>query len=169
MGRAQKFSDIRDGLSNTLCLSEVRVRANQQDQRGAWALPWTGSSLLAFDMHERDHDVNNPPVLLDNFVPWSASFGQTQPPNNQGPNVDMLYNCSEVANAQLTRMPCATYDNGMMHYLSAAPRSNHDGGVYIFMLDGSTKFLRNDVDEVTMCYMISIHDNQPISFHEDTR
>src|SRR5690606_26954463 len=75
-GRAQAISDIRDGLTNTLAVSEVRVRANEQDQRGAWALAWTGSSLLAFDMHHGG-------AAQQNFTISAASYGQTQPPNNQ--------------------------------------------------------------------------------------
>ncbi|MHC4178283.1 MAG: DUF1559 family PulG-like putative transporter, partial [Planctomycetota bacterium] len=51
VGTGQPLKNISDGLSNTLMLSEIRVRPHEQDQRGAWALPWTGASLLAFDMH----------------------------------------------------------------------------------------------------------------------
>jgi len=56
-GPGQAMARIRDGASNTLLLSEVRTRAHEQDQRGAWALAWTGASLLAFDMH---HDGDSP-------------------------------------------------------------------------------------------------------------
>src|SRR3954462_2196742 len=37
----QRLSQIPDGTSQTLVLSEVRTRDNTADQRGAWALPWS--------------------------------------------------------------------------------------------------------------------------------
>ena len=47
----QPVAAIHDGLSNTFMISEVRTRSEQRDQRGAWALPWTGSTTLAVDRH----------------------------------------------------------------------------------------------------------------------
>jgi prepilin-type N-terminal cleavage/methylation domain-containing protein/prepilin-type processing-associated H-X9-DG protein len=154
-GRAQVLADISDGLSNTIALSEVRVRANEQDQRGAWALAWTGSSLLAYDVH---HDTSKPGT----FSASTASLGQAQPPNNQGPNIDMLYNCTELADAQMARIPCNNFGEAPMNYLSAAPRSQHPGGVHMALLDGSVRFVRNEVDEVAMAYMVSINDGQAV-------
>ena len=47
----QPTSRIEDGLSNTIAFSEVRSLNTESDERGAWALPWAGASLLSFDMH----------------------------------------------------------------------------------------------------------------------
>lgn len=153
--QGQCVADIRDGTTNTVVVSEVRVRANDQDQRGAWALPWTGSTLLAFDVH---HDG----VDGAGYKVHPASLGQTQPPNNQGPNIDMLYKCTDLAGAQLARMPCNNFGGGSFAYLSAAPRSNHPGGVHMSLLDGSVRFVGNAVDETTMAYMISINDGHVV-------
>jgi hypothetical protein len=142
-------------MTNTIGLSEVRVRPNLQDQRGAWALPWTGATLLAFDMHSTS---DNDKIFVANPI----SLGQTQLPNSQGPNGDMLYNCNDLSGAQLNRMPCNTYGGGAMAFLSAAPRSNHEGGVYISLMDGSVRFIRDDVDQITMSYLVSINDGQVI-------
>jgi prepilin-type N-terminal cleavage/methylation domain-containing protein len=158
IGRPQGMTDIHDGITGTIALSEVRVRNREDDQRGAWALPWSGSSLLAFDMHHK----GNYTVLGESYKYWAASLGQTQPPNNQGPNVDMLYKCTDLAHAQLVKMPCNTFGSGSNQYLSAAARSNHQEGVYVVMLDGSTRYLKNDIDEIAMAYMISIDDGHVI-------
>ncbi len=155
-GRPQAQADLRDGTTNTICVSEVRVRANDQDQRGAWALPWSGSSLLAFDMHHGGSAGTN-------FTYLPASIGQTQPPNNQGSNIDMLYNCTDLAGAQLAKMPCQTFGSGTNGYLSAAPRSNHSGGVYCTLMDGSVRFLSDTVDQIGMSYLISINDGKVIA------
>ena len=51
----QTLRKVTDGLSKTLMFSEVRTRNDPLDQRGAWALPWTGASLLALDVHHCSH------------------------------------------------------------------------------------------------------------------
>jgi prepilin-type N-terminal cleavage/methylation domain-containing protein/prepilin-type processing-associated H-X9-DG protein len=159
----QRPDDIKDGQTNTLMLSEVRVRAWETDQRGAWVLPWTGSSLLAFDVHA--HWISDVPD--SNFTASPFSIGCTQRPNNRGMNVDMLYHCpdSEFADAQMEDMPCGQWaDHGSWHFLSAAPRSRHTGGVMVAFADGRAQFLVDDVDEIVMAYMISINDRHSIDF-----
>src|SRR4029450_12137137 len=44
--KMQNLAAVTDGLSNTALASEVRTLTGLNDQRGAWALPWNGSSLL---------------------------------------------------------------------------------------------------------------------------
>jgi prepilin-type N-terminal cleavage/methylation domain-containing protein/prepilin-type processing-associated H-X9-DG protein len=158
----QERRKVRDGISRTMMLTEVRTRSQEQDQRGAWALPWTGSSLLAFDMH---HDDTIP--YVDRFVASPLSAGQTQLPNNRGPNVDMLYACPDIQDAQIHNMPCLLWQAGSMYdFLSAAPRSLHKGGVNTAFMDGHLGFLRNNIDEKVMAYLISVNDGQTVSLDD---
>jgi type II secretory pathway pseudopilin PulG len=151
----QPLRMVSDGISNTLVLSEVRTRDEQGDQRGAWALGWNGSSLLAFDLHPQ-HDIR-----MDSQQPWPYVFnryslGYTQSPNGKLP--DMLYACPDPVSEQVEAMPCETEAEG--HYISAAPRSNHPGGVHGSFLDGAVKFIANEVDEIAMGYQICISDDR---------
>ena len=148
-----------DGISNTLVLSEVRTRALPEDQRGAWAIAWNGASIIAFDMH----DVQSVNFNSGGFTASPASVGWTQGPNNPGPNFDMLYNCTQAAAAQFDVMPCATWaTTGSNNYLSAAPRSRHPTGVNAAYADGRVTFLSNQVDEVTMAYLIAVDDKHKV-------
>ncbi len=174
-GKPTPLGSIEDGNSGTLVLSEVRTLDNEKDERGVWALSWNGASLLAFDMHPKDwwHEQNGTGVgdsfVAENRAPYVANLdsrGETQLPNNQGPNKDTIRDC-DGALAELSReaeMPCSkipvTDMNavGLGGHMSAAPRSLHPGGVNASFLDGHVGFLVNEIDEVAMAYMISIND-----------
>ena len=156
VGTGQTMACISDGTSNTLMLSEVRTRAHEQDQRGAWVLPWTGASLLAFDHH---HEKDSPA----SYIATPASLGWTQIPNCQGPNMDMLYACPDEADAQMKKMPCAVYTpETSLEYLSAAARSQHPGGVNAAFVDGHVGFIPDSINEYTLAYLISANDGQVV-------
>ena len=149
-------------------LSEVRTRDVTEDQRGAWALPWAGASALAYDLHHessvypptRPYDPNRNMALLP------------QPPNNMGPNVDTLYACSDEALAQLDGMPCghwAEFGETGLHWLSAAPRSQHPGGVNVATVGGRVGFLSNNVDYYVMSFLVSINDGNVVNISEYVR
>jgi prepilin-type N-terminal cleavage/methylation domain-containing protein/prepilin-type processing-associated H-X9-DG protein len=172
----QRLSQIPDGTSQTLVLSEVRTRDNTADQRGAWALPWSGSTLLAFDMHPSRPAGNGcgrfecadfldmrslTRTGIPKFIPWIGSVGYTQTPNGHEP--DILYACPEPEVAQMEGMGCDEYDRA--RYMSAAPRSGHPNGVNVSFLDGRVEFFSNDVDEFAMSIMISTDDGLDPSEH----
>jgi prepilin-type N-terminal cleavage/methylation domain-containing protein/prepilin-type processing-associated H-X9-DG protein len=167
--RGQRSADISDGLSNTLMLSEVRTRDHEQDQRGAWALPWTGSSILALDIHDKQEWKTYPHGYTPN-----PRYNCAQVPNNDGrnPNVDVLYLDPDQQATQMDHMPCVQWDPtffGMEHYLSAAPRSLHPRGVNAVFADGHVAFLLNEINDVAMAYLISINDGQNIDPSEHSR
>jgi prepilin-type processing-associated H-X9-DG protein len=157
----RRLNQITDGAASTLVFAEIRTRDHPSDARGAWALPWSGSSLLAFDFHPKleqlgkGEEGENPP---GDYQPWPGSLGYTQYPNSVNP--DTLYECPEPAAAQFDRMPCNTQWYG---YISAAPRSFHEGGVNAAFLDGHVGFLPNDVDEYAMLYMVSTNEGEVVS------
>jgi len=143
------FSDVTDGLSNTVLASEVRTMAALTDQRGAWALPWNACSLLAFDMH--------PPYPPD--LTTLALTAQT--PNNwRRPNADVTYNCNAVE-SQARKMPCFSYSSAQ--YLSSAPRSGHPNAVNRVYGDGSVGPWFDNIDPLVMGYRIAINDGRTLA------
>lgn len=157
----QALTKVTDGLSKTLMFSEVRTRPDPRDQRGAWALPWTGASLLALDVH------HFPPSKL-RYEAWKLTLESAQVPNNiRGYNMDVLYDCVDEQAAQLDNMPCLTYEVGTANqYLSAAPRSRHVGGVMAAAMDGHVRFLVDEIDPELLAYMISINDAHPVDMKD---
>ncbi len=155
----QALRRIEDGMSLTLAISEVRTREHEFDQRGAWALPWSGASLLSFDAHPVWYEDSTPNQnqQYPEFIFSTRSLGYTQIPNASTP--DVLYECPDLSGEQVEFMPC-TNNAG---YISAAPRSNHPQGVNSAFLDGSVHFLSNDVDETLMAHLICIADGQVVT------
>jgi prepilin-type N-terminal cleavage/methylation domain-containing protein/prepilin-type processing-associated H-X9-DG protein len=144
----QKLRQIRDGTSSTLVFAEIRTRDDRLDQRGAWALPWSGTTLLSFDFHPSALQKNGERTA-DEYVPNKLSLGATQYPN--GPNPDVLYQCPDAASALFEDMPC---NEDYFGYISSAPRSLHTGGVNCTYLDGHVGFLSDEIDEYAMLYMV---------------
>ncbi|HEX6962311.1 MAG TPA: DUF1559 domain-containing protein [Lacipirellula sp.] len=167
----QPMSAIEDGAVNTLAIAEVRTLDRDDDWRGAWAVPWPGASLLAFDMHPQGwdpghgHSAGEVYAVMMN-APYRAnpdSVGKTQTPNCQGPNKDTFNRCADdelYEAAEAGRMPCMWpgVAPGLTGHMSAAPRSLHPGGVNVAYLDGHVQFLVNHVDEFVMAYSISVND-----------
>lgn len=85
-------------------------------------------------------------------------------PNFLGPNFDMLYDCPEPELSQFEGMPCMQFSETSVefHWLSAAPRSRHTGGVNVAFIDGRVGFLSDEVDPFTMAYLVSIDHRQVI-------
>lgn len=158
----QKLSKVTDGTSATLAFSEVRTLDHLEDERGAWSLAFNGATLLSVDVH---HDYDS--GVFRTFSPLRETAHQAQLPNSLGPNADILTRCvdSVLVEAQLEQMPCVVgglrfISLGLGNYISAAPRSNHLGGVNAGYLDGHVEFIRNDIDPFTMANQVNIHDSQ---------
>jgi len=153
----QSLARVTDGTSKTVVFTEVRTLDQLQDERGVWALPWNGASQLSLDVH---HDHNAAGGYFKEFWPDVDTVYQAQLPNTIGPNADILVRCAPevLAEAQLERMPCvrSRWTLGLSGYVSAAPRSNHTGGVVVAFLDGHVDFLLNDVDPIEMSYLVAI-------------
>jgi len=159
----QPLKRIVDGTSRTMGLTEVRTLDHPQDERGAWALPWAGASILSFDMHHKCM-VSYPCTNDRNFRADPRSLGYTQVPNSSGKVVDTLHLCApgeeQFQDSLFERMPCGRWIGkiGNSGYYSAAPRSLHMGGVNVAYIDGHVDFLLDDVDEFSMAYQISVND-----------
>jgi prepilin-type processing-associated H-X9-DG protein len=157
----QPLANITDGTTRTIVFSEVRTLDRLIDERGAWALPWNGATLLSFDAHPETLSASGNVV---SFAPLANTINVTQTPNTRGPNQDILLSCEgeHAAESQLAGMPCLTWkwNLGLSGYISAAPRSNHLGGVSVAYLDGHVDFLSDSVDPKVMAYQVAINDGK---------
>jgi prepilin-type N-terminal cleavage/methylation domain-containing protein/prepilin-type processing-associated H-X9-DG protein len=164
------LKELRDGVSKTLLLSEVRTRDSTRDPRGVWAAAWTAGSILAYDMHTHivGSGPNNaepgcgPAPRLSNmtYIPDTYTGIDCLTPNSEPlGNSDRLRECTPVDKplARLEKMPCDPDNNT---WTAAAPRSNHSGGVNAAHCDGSVIFITDDIEQFLMARKVSANDGQ---------
>ncbi|MAT70449.1 MAG: hypothetical protein CMJ58_13100 [Planctomycetaceae bacterium] len=166
LNEEQELSRITDGTSNVLMLSEVRTREEGEDERGAWAIAWTGTSILGADVHgagsaltricgiaERSRPEYSP---TDFFAQYALLPNAPVPADPQGAK-DNLRNCPNPAGADLLGMPCRVRGD-----TSAAPRSQHLGGVNGAHVDGSVRWVTDDIDVVSFGRLVCTNDGQQV-------
>jgi prepilin-type N-terminal cleavage/methylation domain-containing protein len=168
----QPIKNITDGTSKTLMLSEVRTRDNTDDPRGVWAVAWTAGSILAFDMHTRKLDKeepeggcgpNTPKPRYRNmpYIPFIyPNVGSFTPNSSPVGNADMLRECPDSNGARYENMPCDLESLHTYTWTSAAPRSMHPGGVNATHCDASVVWVSDDIDIFLMARKVSINDGQ---------
>jgi len=159
----QPLGAIQDGTSRTLMLTEVRTRDEPSDQRGAWAAAWVGASILGADMHGTNRVLrichqSSPPIYLPNPI-WSRFA--LLPNSGVGPDLprDDLYYCRRSAEADLLGMPCWPNRGDT----SAAPRSLHFGGVNGAHVDGSVRWIANEIEAVVLGSLVCVDDGLILS------
>ncbi|TWU00664.1 hypothetical protein Pla108_16160 [Botrimarina colliarenosi] len=182
LARPLSLRRITDGLGKTLGVSEVRTHPRTSDERGAWALAWTGASLLALDMHHAKTIAGG--WTQEYYLDVSLAH-KAQMPNFVDPQAFTAEGAGQIIGDTTVRcpplrgdewmtlvrdgMPChpwiglespVTFGTvGLGGYQSAAPRSLHPGGVNGAFLDGRVEFISDDIDPVVMALSIDIRDN----------
>lgn len=110
---------VQDGASNTVAVDELRAGLNPNDIRGCWAMPGLSAGTAAL-------------------------FGDADRPNARGGNSDDMENCTAAGLAGDGSRGMGCFDSGSTAQMAA--RSAHPGGVHVLMLDGSVRFVSDDVD-----------------------
>ena len=121
----QKIKDIKDGMSKTIMLAELKIGLHEVDRRGTWAMAAPGASSI-----------------------WAHSSDDSVGPNScydSGDNiwgVDFIYRL--VGRAKLEQ-ECMTLPRSWNRSTQAAPRSRHIDGVNAAFGDGSARFISDFV------------------------
>lgn len=144
------FTQVQDGLSNTIMVAELRAGKAANDPRGTWAMGLPSSSIV-----NAGRDATNP--TPNNRLGDSGKFG------------DELQGCQTPTTGygQPTNPTIGSVDGlgcyGTSLMTSGQSRSMHTGGVNVCLGDGSVRFLKNSVDQLTWCFLISTADGNVIT------
>ncbi len=159
----QELRRVSDGTSNTIMITEVRTREDPNDERGAWAIAWPATTILGADMHGKTANpggnIGDQMVGEVTYLPDVDVEKGALPPNKPpaSGNDDGLRDCplgSEIDRlSDLEGMPC----NHLGSH-TAAPRSLHPGGVNGANIDGSVRYLQDEISPSVLGLIICIND-----------
>lgn len=122
-----RYDDFTNGISHLVALEEIRAGIHPVDPRGVWAWGHIGSSVTWA------HGVN----------------GDDYGPNNPWDRADDIIGCRKLHELLGTRklvaekMGCPSYID---QNLQATSRSQHSGGVNVLFLDGTVRFIADQID-----------------------
>ena len=135
---------ITDGTSNTVMVAELRAGLKAADPRGVWALGFPGASIVNAGRAAYNPSPNNT---------LSAPAGGDGGDELQ----DGTLYCADPSLGSQYRMGCTT-DGTLM--TSAMSRSLHTGGVNCGNADGSVRFVRDTVSQLSWVRLVSKSDGQ---------
>lgn len=134
-GKGASPGDFVDGMSNTLCLSEViatdglSTGTTSPDIRGVWINPGMGASIFS--------TFTGPNSRVNDIIPSCDAQILVDKPND--------------------KLACTANNSDPNVY--AAARSYHTGGVNALLCDGSVRFVSENVDLVTIWQAIGTRQN----------
>ena len=147
-----------DGTSNTAYFAEMRSGLATIDVRGTWALGMAGASLCC-----ETRPYNPTPNCLN----WAG------PPPNSDDGGDELQTCfftwQRFPNLGAAGMPCNTSmgntngQNNGLNNSGGQARSLHPGGVNVCLGDGSVRFIKNSIANMTWFSLIVSDDTWIVS------
>ena len=114
-----QYRHIKDGASKTVAIDELRAGLNPNDLRGCWAMPGLSAGTAA---------------LLED----------ANAPNGCGGHSDDMENCAAAGLFGDGSRCMGCFDTDSTSQMSA--RSSHPGGVHVAMVDGSVRFVGDDVN-----------------------
>jgi prepilin-type N-terminal cleavage/methylation domain-containing protein/prepilin-type processing-associated H-X9-DG protein len=134
------IAEVRDGTSNTVAASELVMSIKPTDDTfGVWAL--AGANIVTAYNDFKD-PTTLPPNATDIQTPncdARGSFCKSYTPycDNNNTGVDPIYGCEDSDHA-------------------SGARSRHTGGVNVVLVDGSVRFVSNNVDPLTWYGLFTI-------------
>ena len=123
---------MQDGSSNTIMLGEVRAGLVATDPRGVWALGHTGSSTVG-----------------------QYAKGDCQLVNDRRSGSDDVRGCRN--DWQLGLGCCTSCASNQAMF-----RSMHTGGVNVALGDGTVRFVRDSIRQLTLYQLGSANDGRPL-------
>jgi hypothetical protein len=129
------FRDVTDGQTNAVMVAEIVKAGNVGDDRGAWG--WSTGPLFS----------------------GRGPGGNPLVPNSQFQTDSSPYASNDTTNANFNQRN--NPDNPGAE-AGVAARSYHTGGVHVALMDGSVRFISENMDQATWLNLLSIGDGNVV-------
>lgn len=139
------IEQVTDGTSNTIMVAELRAGINPLDNRGVWALGFSGSSIV-----NAGRQAYNP--TPNNMLGGAGQEGDG----------DEIQSCDQIWTANIGALGMGCIQESGPINCSATSRSMHPGGVMCCMADGSARMIYNSISEYTWCLLLSKADGETL-------
>lgn len=120
---SHRISQITDGTSKTILLTEIRAGLNQWDRRGVWAMGASGASSV-----------------------WAHSISDARGPNSCGYADNVLDHERVLSTSGIRALEAECMLPGSGTTMQSSPRSVHSGGLNVAFADGSTRFISDNIE-----------------------
>ena len=142
-----KMKDLLDGTSKTIMLSEVRAGLNRRDRRGVWAMSGVGASSLYWHGWSRGSvgPANGPNDGSTSSDDIPGCLNIIDELKKQGIDNPVAYMAKEKMTCRFNRAVAAPQAG------QAGTRSQHPGGVVSGFVDGSVRFIGDDIETSRKC------------------
>ncbi|GAA5509009.1 DUF1559 domain-containing protein [Novipirellula caenicola] len=142
------FTDVLDGLSNTICAAEIATDLGDSDVRTRGARSSLDNVSVAGGIQSCDQYVDplRPSFWASTFVPALHEGGGTEPEQRRGYKWAMqrgIWGNVTTINPpnSLVCVDRNNFNNGLY-----PPSSRHQGGVHVLMGDGAVKFVTDSIE-----------------------
>ncbi len=141
-GTLNKFRDVLDGLSNTMCVAEAIIGFRLHSVNSTFTGSFNNLKNDVLNGNLRGANVDNGcPVTVSTYGSSTRNRGNSWLRGYEPAN--LAYTTLMAPNSNL--WDCGANSGHMMH----AARSLHQGGVQVLMGDGSVQFVTDSIDFLT--------------------
>ncbi len=158
-GTLNRFRDVLDGLSNTLCVGEAIIGFRLHNQNSTFTNNFNAlrNGVLNGTLLEVQQD-NGCPITVSTYGSSTRNRGNSWLRGYEPANLS--FTTLMAPNSNL--WDCGRNSNRAMH----AARSLHQGGVQVTMGDGSVQFITDSIDFLTWRASGGIADRVNLSLNE---
>ena len=146
--RSFSIDEFHNGLAHLVGVEEVRAGMIPEDSRGVWSIGNVGSSItLGHGLAGDDRGPNCPHPRSDDVIGCNQAYA--------------VFSGEGLVQRG---MPCCSYASAGQ----ATARSMHKNGVQVLLMDGSVKFIADDIDLSLWHAMHSRESRDPPAIQEAT-
>lgn len=150
-----RFTDVKDGTSQTIAASEVKIGGNARERDDAWRVTGIGALTSTGMYHNRAFSASTANLTrINNYFATCQGLKTTGAFHSDSDDVGRFWASGRVLwgpwfNTLITpnKGPHCDQDTSVTTMDIKTAQSHHTGGVNVLMLDGAVDFVGDSIDQ----------------------